>query len=49
MAIGDVDGDGRADLVLLAHDRVLVLRQDAGTPEKKTNRTAIPRAASARQ
>ena len=49
MAIGDVDGDGRADLVLLAHDRVLVLRQDAGTPEKKATRTAIPQAASARQ
>ncbi len=48
MAIGDVDGDGRADLVLLAHDRVLVLRQDAGTREKKATRTVIPQAASAR-
>ncbi|MFO0907643.1 MAG: VCBS repeat-containing protein [Isosphaeraceae bacterium] len=32
LAVGDVDGDGRADLVLIAHDRVLVYRQDAGPP-----------------
>ncbi len=30
LAIGDVDGDGRSDLVLIVHDRVLVYRQDAG-------------------
>ena len=30
MAIGDVDGDGRSDIVLIIHDRVVVLRQDAG-------------------
>ena len=30
MAIGDVDGDGRADIVLIVHDRVVILRQDAG-------------------
>jgi hypothetical protein len=30
MAIGDVDGDGRSDIVLIVHDRVIVLRQDAG-------------------
>ena len=33
LAVGDVDGDGRADLVLLVHDRVLIYRQDAGPPE----------------
>ena len=30
LALGDVDGDGRADLVLIAHDRILVYRQDPG-------------------
>jgi hypothetical protein len=30
IAIGDVDGDGRTDLILIAHDRVLIYRQDAG-------------------
>ena len=29
-AIADVTGDGRADLILLAHDRVLVYPQDDG-------------------
>lgn len=29
-AIGDVDGDGRQDLVLIVHDRVLIYRQDSG-------------------
>jgi VCBS repeat protein len=29
-AIADVTGDGRADLILLTHDRVLVYPQDAG-------------------
>jgi hypothetical protein len=28
LAVGDVDGDGRQDLVLIVHDRVLVYRQD---------------------
>jgi hypothetical protein len=31
--LGDVDGDGRTDLVLLVHDRLLVYRQDPG-PDK---------------
>jgi hypothetical protein len=30
MAVGDVDGDRRDDLVLIVHDRVLVYRQDPG-------------------
>ena len=35
MAIGDVDGDGRADMVLIVHDRVLVYRQDSGQSAPK--------------
>jgi hypothetical protein len=31
LAVGDVDGDHRDDLVLIVHDRVLVYRQDPGT------------------
>ena len=34
MALGDVDGDGRTDLVLIVHDRVLVYRQDPGKPKE---------------
>jgi hypothetical protein len=30
MALGDVDGDGRTDLALIVHDRILVYRQDPG-------------------
>jgi hypothetical protein len=30
LALGDVDGDGRTDIVTIVHDRVLVYRQDAG-------------------
>ena len=40
MAIGDVDGDGRSDIVLIVHDRVLVLRQDPGRPGTKPGQPA---------
>lgn len=39
MAVGDVDGDGRSDLVMILHDRVVILRQDPGE-EKKPAETA---------
>jgi hypothetical protein len=37
LTLGDVDGDGRTDLVLIVHDRVLIYRQDPGPgkPEQK--------------
>ncbi|MGL4463864.1 MAG: FG-GAP repeat domain-containing protein [Planctomycetia bacterium] len=35
VVIGDLTGDGRNDLVVLVHDRVLVYPQDSGAPEKK--------------
>ena len=34
------------DLVLIAHDRILVLRQDPGTPDKKPQQAAIKPAAT---
>jgi hypothetical protein len=40
IGIGDVDGDTRADLVLIVHDRVLVYRQDAGTDRAKVSQRA---------
>jgi len=40
MAAGDVDGDGRTDLVLILHDRVVILRQDPGPDEKPAPATA---------
>jgi hypothetical protein len=38
LATGDVDGDGREDLVLIVHDRVLVLRQDPGSKASQPER-----------
>jgi hypothetical protein len=50
MAIGDVDGDGRSDIVLIVHDRVIVLRQDTGQtgakpgqPATKPSTAALPK------
>ncbi len=40
MAIGDVDGDGRDDLVLILHDRVVILRQDSGQDQSAPKETA---------
>jgi len=34
MAIGDVDGDRRADIVVMVHDRLLIYRQDQAQPPK---------------
>jgi hypothetical protein len=44
-AAGDVDGDGLADLVLIAHDRVMIYRQDSGTVAEKPQ-VAKPAAAA---
>ena len=30
ITLGDVDGDGRTDMILLVHDRILIYRQDPG-------------------
>jgi len=48
MTIGDVDGDGRADIVLIVHDRVVILRQDAGKSAEKPAPAASKPATSAR-
>ena len=40
LALGDVDGDGRTDLILLVHDRVLIYRQDAGPADAKAKPVA---------
>jgi hypothetical protein len=41
LALGDVDGDGRSDVVLIVHDRVLIYRQDPGpAPGTKPGRPA---------
>ncbi|HEX3450979.1 MAG TPA: VCBS repeat-containing protein [Isosphaeraceae bacterium] len=48
MAIGDVDGDGRADIVLVIHDRVVVLRQDAGKPGAKPEQPTVKSSTASR-
>ncbi len=47
MTIGDVDGDGRSDIILIIHDRVLVLRQDTGQPAAKPGSPATKPATAA--
>lgn len=48
--IGDVDGDGRNDIIMLVHDRILVYPQDPGTaPAKEDKPTASPEKAKAPQ
>ena len=39
-AAGDVNGDGLSDLVLIAHDRILIYRQDSGTTDKPDQKPA---------
>ncbi len=42
LTVGDVDGDGRTDLILVVHDRILVYRQDPGDPSPKAEAAAAP-------
>ena len=43
LAIGDVDGDRRNDIVVMAHDRLLVYRQDPGKPPKAAAALKTPK------
>jgi hypothetical protein len=47
MVVGDVDGDSRADIVLIVHDRVVILRQDTGKSGGKPADQAHPKAKTA--
>ncbi len=47
MVVGDVDGDRRADIILIIHDRVVVLRQDAGKAGAKPSQPATKPATAA--
>ncbi len=47
MVVGDVDGDHRADIILVIHDRVVVLRQDAGKAGAKPSGPATKPATAA--
>ena len=35
ITLGDVDGDGRADMIVLVADRIVIYRQDPGTKKKE--------------
>jgi len=48
MTLGDVDGDGRIDIVLIVHDRIVVYRQDPGKPAAKPGPTAAKPPVAAR-
>ncbi len=41
IALGDVDGDGRQDIMALVHDRLVVYLQDPGTDQPAPARTGI--------
>jgi hypothetical protein len=49
LATGDVDGDHHEDIVLVAHDRILILRQDPGGPGQKGHQARAKTATAAAQ
>ena len=40
IALGDVDGDGRTDVALIVHDRILIYRQDPGPAADDASKAA---------
>jgi hypothetical protein len=42
MGLGDVDGDGLTDIILICHDRVLIYRQDSGSSAETPAAAAAP-------